>query len=47
MEVIFQTPGIDSPDEYSGFWITGEINADGFMEIKVILFVKFQYSLGI
>ena len=31
----FQTPDIDSPDEYRGFWITGEINADGHMEIKV------------
>jgi len=30
-----ETPDIDSPDEYRGFWITGEINADGHMEIKV------------
>jgi len=30
-----QTPEIVSPDEYRGFWITGEVNADGFMEIKV------------
>jgi len=30
-----QTPQIDSPGEYRGFWITGEINADGQMEIKV------------
>ena len=36
---IFQTPEIVSPDEYRGFWITGEVNADGFMEIKVTGFV--------
>ena len=32
---LFQTPQIASPEKYQGFWITGEINADGHMEIKV------------
>ena len=32
---LFQTPQILSSEDYRSFWVTGEINSDGYMEIKV------------